>query len=36
MDLLATGRSNASREIVQKLIIEIPNLIKANISEYRG
>ena len=36
MDLLATGRSNASRELVSKLIVEITNLIRANLSDYRG
>ncbi|CAD8175634.1 unnamed protein product [Paramecium octaurelia] len=36
MDLLATGRSNASRELVSKFIVEITNLIKANLSDYRG
>lgn len=36
MDLLATGRSNASREIIQKLVMEIPKMIRANAAEFRG
>jgi DNA replication licensing factor MCM4 len=36
MDVLATGRTQASRVMIQKLIPILKDMVKANLNDFRG